>query len=225
MKRIFLILLVLFYAIPLLAQTEFGINAGITANKVRRTESILDDYEKPTLFYSANALANLWLNKKLFLSSGINFERTGSRIVDLYFTDFMGNASGKGDLVEQLDYLGIPLSLHYSFGAKNKFSLGAGIFGSYLLGAHAQIRIDSGQLGSSFTGPIPSRSDVKDYYEDFNYGVLFNASYRIALQKNWMLLIGLEDRLGLQDVRTIFPDEKYKTHSLGLYAGLLFQLK
>ena len=217
-KRLLFPLAILLYALPLFAQKEIGIKAGVTHNKIR-SEGLLEEYLDPVIFYSAGASGNFWLHQHLFLSTGINYERTGSRINDLYLTDGFGNTLAKGDLMEQLDYVTLPLSLHYSFGTKNKFALGAGMFGSYLLGAHMQARIDSGSTTA------PTRGDVKTEYEDLNYGMLFHASYRIPIQKNRILVISAEDHLGLNNIRSSAPDSKYKTHSIGLYASFLFLLK
>jgi Outer membrane protein beta-barrel domain len=217
-KRLLLLFCVLLFAQAVFAQKEIGIKLGVTTNNIRADEG-LEKYLEPAHYYSVGASVNFWLQKHFFLSTGVNYERTGSRTNDISYTDFSGNNLASGDVFEQLDYISIPVMLHYCFGKKNQFALGSGMFAAYLSGAHYEIKIDSGSLTS------PTRNDFKKDYEDLNYGLLFNASYRIPIQTKWVLTLGAEDRLGLHNIKEVFPDGHYKTHSFGLYATFLFVLK
>ena len=203
---------------------EVGIKAGISRTNIRSEELLIADLHDPALGFSAGFHGNLWLQKHLYLSSGVFFERAGSRTNDIDITDAYGKSIGMGDIIRQLNYITLPLNLNYAFGKKNNFAVGAGAFGSYLLSAYGKLKVSLGSLDS--LSDASKKTNYKDLFNDFNFGLHFIGSYRLQLQKNKILLLAVEDHLGLNDLHDSNAlVSKPRSHSIGFYASLLFTMK
>ena len=199
-------------------KAEIGIKTGVSLNKFYG-EPLFNKVQDKITGYFFGAELRWKLENNLSLGTGLLYQRTGSMMNDLEFTDNLGNTIAYGDWKQKLDYLAVPAMVHFSFGTKNAFSLGAGLFGAYLLSAKGQLANDSININ------FPASTDISDNYEKMNFGLVGTASYRFSLPGNKSLLLGFEEYLGLKNINRSETAEKIKTHSYGFFASLLVGFK
>ena len=211
MRKIPCLLISLLSAISILGQKkEIGVKLALTTD--RFLSSGYSEGFSSTLFYSAGITGNLWVGKKLFISSGINYGNTGSRVV---IRPFDNNQPGQWRY--QLRQIILPLSLNFTMDRKNNFSLGAGVFGAILPGASKKFKTKG---SNNWT----QKTDISDDFKNFNYGLQLGAGYRVRLNKNKVLTLGIEERLGLKNILVQTQETRLFTQSFGLHADLLFSL-
>jgi len=212
MKNVLLVLLVL----PVLvqAQIEIGPKAGVSINEFYGKEHLVS--WKARWGFSAGVTARKELGSNFSLSAGLQFDRAGSRLNDGTFLSPDGVTFVDGDLLYQCHYLTLPLRVDYSLGEKERFSLGAGMFGGWLLDATGKIKTKQGNTVES--------PEIDKGRRSFNFGLIAAATYRVPVGQRNILVLGFEDYLGLRSIGKPSPS-KTKTHSSGLYLSFLWKLK
>jgi hypothetical protein len=198
------------------SQTEIGVQGGVTRNRFWGDDSY-GKYHNAITGFSFGGVFRKGISNHLSLTTGLSYQRTGSGINDLVFSDPFGVNLAKGDLVLKLDYLIIPVTANYNFGKSKAFGLGAGFFAGYLASAEYRIHFEPG------SGGVPEKQSNRSNYEDFNFGLTGNVSYRLRLSKSKSFVFSIEDHWGLRDISK-YPNPT-KTNSPGLYASFLIDLK
>jgi len=155
----------------------------------------------PNLFPAIGAEALKWLNKKIGVSAGLNFENKGMKStasVKEYSMNIgeSGKFTGLVDTEANLYYLGLPISAHYAI--MENFSIYAGAYYAYLLNGKFKGVSD----GSLNNGSYPTEIDNEKYdfsneLKNYDAGLSIGLSF---LPYNEHILLSLDFNYGLVSV-------------------------
>jgi hypothetical protein len=210
------LLLICIYRENAFAQTiELGIRGGPNLNQLRGNDFVKERHQ--FLFaFTAGAFGRFTVKNKFSVLSALQFERNGSKIPDLIFTDQFGNNMGQSDLVNFLDFLVLPIMAEYRSGQKVRVAIHGGPFVGYLLNQHYEIKWNTGNQN----GPKNSWD-----LDRFNFGLSGGAGVTMPLYKKLLLDISLEDHLGLSNLNNGTFDGKLRTNSTQFTIGVSLPLK
>lgn len=216
--KLFLFSTLLHFSITAFSQVgEIGLKGGYTLNRFYYRAQF-NAYQENSSGFLGGVAYQYRLPGPVHFSTGLYFQKTGSRVNDLELTDNLGNTVARGDYKHDLNYITLPLLGHFSFGSDGIFSLGAGVFGSYLLSAKGKL------LKPQFNTGFEENLDLTRDHHRFNFGLAGAASVRFRLRKSLFLDLAFEEYLGMKHISRI-SGQKGKTNSYGLSASLLTRLK
>jgi len=205
-------ILILLAVSPVLAQkTDLGIKLAGSFNSFHGNRGF-NEMQETMAGYAFGVKASRRLPNNLSLSASLQYERTGSSMKNLFFSDPLGTTVYEADYFQRLDYLVLPVTLNLAFGDKNRIELGAGTFGGYLLKASGKIRPDDKAFETI-------RMKTTGSYDRIDFGLAATASYTIPLGKTHSVVIGFEELYGLADIAKE-AGGKIKTNAHLVYAAL-----
>src|SRR3954466_13029756 len=103
MKK-YLLFIPMMIGMSALAQKSLEFRIGPNNNTLRGGDFV-KQYHNHLKAFSGGFMLHAPIKNNLSLLTGINYERNGSTVKDLQFTDNFGNYRGKGDILYRINYL------------------------------------------------------------------------------------------------------------------------
>jgi len=209
-----LFVLIMLAGSPVFAQKmEAGIKLAGSFNSFHGNRGF-NEMQETMAGYAFGVKASRRLPNNLSLSASLQYERTGSRMKNLFFSDPLGTTIYEADYFQRLDYLVLPVTLNLAFGDRNRIQLGGGLFGGYLVKASGKIRPDDKAYETV-------KMKTTGSYDRLDFGLAATASYTVPLAKTQSLVLGFEELYGLADIAKE-GGGKIKTNAHLIYAALLW---
>jgi opacity protein-like surface antigen len=133
MKNTFLFIFLLFSISAFSQQNKWdiGIIGGPGMTSIRKN---YDYKSNPNIAFYTGLSAQYNFNKHFAIHTELAFDRKGTK-ADITFTDVNGDVTGTGKVINQFNYLTLPILFRASVGNKVKYFLQAGPSLSYLFNA------------------------------------------------------------------------------------------
>lgn len=218
-KRTLSILMFLFaFGFNSQGQTEVELSFRPALTSLRGN-AFLDTMHHSVVRLSASLGMNFSLTEKTIMSVRILYDQKGSAGSNTFWgRDYDNNRTEKitREFRTSYDYISIPVQLRKRFGEKINFQLGLGIYTGYLI-KYVSLEEANG---------LSWRSDDKKSTRPFDFGISAGAYAYIPVQEKVLLMIGLDDHLGLVNVSSVpvLDDGSIKHNSIGASFGLSYKL-
>lgn len=206
----------------LFAQTsnryDWGIEGGPNLSDLRMKFSPSYFVEKkPAIFGSAGFIFQYNTKKILSFKTGFSFQRKGTQIQNLIFTDQFGSQLGTAKNLFTLDYITLPILVKASFGKKVQFFVNAGPYAGFLLAKTEKFIID--------------KADGKEVFKNhdmsglnrFDFGIASGIGVAIPIKESWKIHAEFRNYLGLIDINSSNLNEMY-TNTTDFRVGLVYRL-
>ncbi len=226
-KLITLGLSLLFFILSAEAQKNtqsYGINTGVNLNTARGNVVY-----KPAVgvlpgihlgaYYKINFTNTVAL--KIMLA----YDQMGWAYRSLYFENSNGTGIVKGDVLQKINYLNLPVVAAYSFGKKIKFTAEAGVFTGLLLNNKTITKIT--EAAAPNTPPSTTKSSSANR-KKINYGLVAGAGMALPLTSSTQLHFNCANNFGLANIYKSSPGQPtttIKTNTFSITAGLSFLIK
>ncbi len=190
MKKVLLLLVVVFISTVGFSQVKFGIKGGLSTSNVNRTHlSTIDTNYGARTTGVAGVFARFQLKDKLAFQPELLYSMQG-----VFYDDYSwsNGSDSRHDYVYKLDYINLPLIFRYYLVEGFSFNLGPQL--SYLISAKQDGDYGTGSNSSSSDTPVDD-VDVKDDFEsydlglsggfgyDFDFGLTLDARYTYGFIK------------------------------------------
>jgi hypothetical protein len=198
---------------------SYSLLAGPNMN-THRGNKILEKLHHPFYSYSISGNISYHLQTNFCISTGLAYERKGTKSISDSLYDNDANYMGSGKTNHILNYLVLPLNAEYRSGQKIIFYAGAGVYAGLLLNSKEKYTLHlvngSNYEGTSHTG----------LYKSFDLGLNLKTGLTIPLRKHYNLQIEVKDDLGLMNISSVpvIDNGSIKTNSLNLLAGISFKI-
>lgn len=169
--------------------------------------SYLNEF-KSRLTFSYGASYSYYCSEKVFLQSGILFERKGAK-VGVDFFDNNGNYYKTSDIIFNRDYLVVPVVCSFITKTRVKFYFGGGLFLGYLLSA------------KDLSSIVPIKESLAAETQQIDFGINLGLGFYVPINNRFFLDLGIKDNLGLFD--TLINDLATKNNTTGLQMGLKYK--
>mgnify|MGYP003601811567 FL=1 len=190
---------------------KFGLKGGVNFSNISISggNSVTNPDTTTRTSFHLGGLVEVKLADKFALQPEIQYSSVGYKFA---LTGIEQGISYRGDVVDKIDYLSIPVLVKY-FAAEG-FSLDFGPQVGFLISHKADIKVNV--LGNSSTQTV----DLADESEKIEFGLNFGATYKF---KNNLFLSGRYN-LGLSNIQKESTDgEKILNRTFQLSLGYIFK--
>lgn len=212
MNKTYIILILLANMLTVKAQdVKFGLKGGVNFSNISISggNSVTNPDTTTRTSFHLGGLVEVKLADKFALQPEIQYSSVGYKFA---LTGIEQGISYRGDVVDKIDYLSIPVLVKY-FAAEG-FSLDFGPQVGFLISHKADIKVNV--LGNSSTQTV----DLADESEKIEFGLNFGATYKF---KNNLFLSGRYN-LGLSNIQKESTDgEKILNRTFQLSLGYIFK--
>jgi hypothetical protein len=162
-----IIFLVLISEILSAQKISIGIETGLVSSI--NSDYSLKDFENRRNSYYSGLNVNYHHNEKFTFMTGVHYLRQGYR----HKTCYIFEEGVKNELVGEIDYLIVPLTLNFNFSKSKRILTSLGVYGAYNIRA---IQDYPEPVGGCAIYYIP---DLSDYTEKYSVGAIIGAGYRV----------------------------------------------
>lgn len=221
-KNIFLSLILLSFFLFSSGQKntiEFGFQSGLNLNSAYGN-AINKDYKGVLTGLSIGGHFKVNMTKHFGLKAILSYDQYGWAYRSLTFEDSWGSGLVKGDVLNKLNYLNLPILAEYSFGEKIKFNINGGVFFGYLLNNKMVIIIKE--------PTVSNNESTSDNYKSANFGLSVGAGVQIPVTAKIKFDFGIRNSTGLTNIYTSNTNNNssiIKTNSFLILAGVVFNIK
>lgn len=212
MNKTYIILILLANMLTVKAQdVKFGLKGGVNFSNISISggNSVTNPDTTTRTSFHLGGLVEVKLADKFALQPEIQYSSVGYKFA---LTGIEQGISYRGDVVDKIDYLSIPVLVKY-FAAEG-FSIEFGPQIAFLMSHKADIQVNVAGTSNSET------TDLKKYSENTEFGLNFGASYKL---KNNLFFSGRYN-LGLSDMQSESSDgEKILNRCFQLSIGYFFK--
>ena len=197
------------------SKINLGVEGGPSAVLLWGNDALNESFSLRQSF-SAGVSFQYNFNRIFALRTNVAFERKGNSTTVLA-RDEQGNFLGEFSLLNNLDYLTIPLLARASFGNKVKFFVNGGPFIGFLL--------KQTYVHEAFNEFPEAKYDGTDTYNSKDFGATFGLGFTINLTKSILLSLEGRNNLGLYNISklSVIGDGKVLTNSAQLLFGVSYQ--
>ncbi len=181
--------------------------------------SVLGDFNDPTLGFYGGITAQIPLAKRWSLVTGVGFEHKGS-VAKLDQTDFNAAIIGKTRIYNNLDYLTVPVLMRVSSGNKIRYYFNVGGYYGYLLAASSTTKDNPNNLSSRTT-----KEDRKSITQSSDLGFSFGGGIRIKITPKWAIPMEIRSNHGFINTSKVpvLNDGAIRTNAINLIVGLSYE--
>lgn len=175
--------------------------------------SDLDNYNKPTMGFSAGIIFQYHYSGLISLRSGVSFERKGTSS-DKTINDNDGNVISNIPVRSNFDYLVLPLLVRATIGNKINYFLNAGSYFGFLV-----------KQTDLYENPKATINST-DLDKQFDWGITAGLGIIIPFKSKCLLSFEVRNNFGMFNVNGIYPNDSWtiNTNSANLLIGLAYQI-
>ncbi len=194
---------------------NLGIEAGPTYTSLWGNTA-LEQNTQPTFNYLIGLQFQYHVNWNFSLYGGLQYGRIAST-TDIELRNQNNVLLGNTSLNYNLDFLTVPITARYYFGAKSQFFVEAGVTYSRLL------QVESVREA---TGNLPEdRQDLRNDFHNINYGWCAGFGFVYPISEDLFLSIGLRHDYGISNlsIAPIVDEGSIRTNSSQVLLGINYQ--
>ena len=219
MKKNIFILFVLLAMRADAQKISYSLLAGPTLNTLRGND-LIEELHDPYYGYSVAAGIHYLIRENISVSSGLTFQRKGSRVISDTLYDNNLNYMGSGKLNNILNYMVVPITIEFREGRKIVWHAGGGMFTGFLLGSR-----EKGSIKLANGEEINTTSNLTKH-KTIDLGVTVKAGLSIPSEKRFRFRMEVKNDLGLVNISDahIGDGGSIKTNTLSLLFGIGYRL-